>query len=97
MLPEEPRGIGGRETGFQAELGQQITLALLRRPDDLDEQLFLGAEVVDQHAVADADRVAQAAQAQVREAVCRDVVNGHVHQMSAPAPVRARRALALGM
>ena len=47
--------------------------------------------------MTDIDRGAKTAQAQVFDAVCRDVVDGRVHQLSAPVPARAGRGLALGM
>ena len=65
----------GGQRRIDLELGEPVALLGLDRADDRDDQALLRAEVVDEHAVAGADRARRAAQAEVGEAVLGDVVD----------------------
>jgi hypothetical protein len=61
-------------------VGGELALGGLDGVDDGDEQALLRAEVIDEHAVAGADRRRQLAQAEVGDAVRGDVLDRSVEQ-----------------
>jgi len=70
-LPETAERVGRAQAAVGVEFAFQVSqygaLAFLHGADDRDEQALLGAEVVDQHAVAGADGGGQPAQAEVAD------------------------------
>ena len=70
----------GESDGSMSNAASDCALLLLDRADHLDQQPFLRPEVVDEHAVAGADRGGEAAQAEVADAVRRDVVDRRLQQ-----------------
>ena len=80
VLPHAPCHLGGRQRRIDRRAGQRLALLLLDVADDLDQQALLGAEVVDQHAVAGADRGGESAQAEVGDAVLGDVLDRGLEQ-----------------
>ena len=72
--------LGRRQRRVDPEAREQLALLFLDGADHRDEQVLLRAEVVDEHAVARADRGREAAQAQVGDAVLGDVVDRRAQQ-----------------
>jgi len=79
-LPHLAHELRIRVVTAEVELGERGTLLALDRADDLDEQSFLRAEVVDEHAMARADRGGELAKAQVAEPAPRDVRDRRVEE-----------------
>ena len=65
----------GDERRVDVERGQRLALLLLDGADHRDEQPLLRPEVVDEHAVAGADRGGEPPQAEIGDAVLGDVVD----------------------
>ena len=78
----------GDSEGSIVELGERLALLLLDGADHLDEQALLRAEVVDEHAVAGADRGREPPQAEVGDAVLGDVLDRGAEQ-----PLLRRRSV----
>ena len=75
LLPHAPGQLRDRDLGVAHELGDGVALALLEFLDDRPQQAVLGAEVVDQHAVAGAQRRSKRAEAHVADPVLADILD----------------------
>jgi hypothetical protein len=80
LSPVREAGFGRRHGDVRVERGHDLALALLDLVHDGHQQAVLGAEVVDEHAVAGAESGGQLAQAQVSQAVRGDVLDRGIEQ-----------------
>jgi hypothetical protein len=81
VFPPGAHRLSRRSSGVRNDLGQDLSLALFDRSDDLDPETLLRPEVVDQHPVTGAERRGQPTQAHIANPVHGHVLNRSVEQL----------------
>src|SRR2546425_3519514 len=76
VAPHEPDAVARWQLGLrEQQLGEKLTLGGFHAADYCHQQAFFGAEVIDEHTMAGADRGGQLAQTQVAEPIGHDIVD----------------------